>query len=1145
MVGVPVFQAFPIVYLLAMGPKSESPNGRRTTSGQLKRAAGSQSLETLKNALEGWTVEEIDDMANHDGKNAVHLAAWQGCIENLTHLLDIGCNIDVIATGEFSYGKTPIFFASTRCRDDVVMLLLQRNARVKIVNNKGQSVLSIASSHLQSQTVEEIKKKELEQSSLEWLNFRESHSDGLEYGDLDPRFLERGVRISDIVTKLAINPTTKQSRRGSFLRRNPGRIKDAQQRKTGPKKTRKAVSRRVTSLSNEDEAKLQLAWMGIQENPRDSEHLKTILYVNQKLQRPWIPDVASRLQEIVPESVVLQNLLSNLATTLTDSDQRIIKLLDRLKMQVIQDFSTGDCIEKYTRRYQRPTIRGIKNTTRTACHMNAALVVLCYCLVPVRHALIALAESVNSQTMALAANDDSSKTVINVLADLGHFLKDWINESCKAEDYGADNDSMRNEIGSVEAVDPSRVYDKLVQLNQGLDANELGDAITALARLLETMVVKPTNGAEDHSRDQHLAQELRCLIYNEILGPLIFSGRFHSRISGEVVLSAKTSAAENDGLPSPLKAMVRQERCKETKCRPMANPFVVPLEQAISTSYSSGSSLSVQDALRSMTLPQMLEGYQWRNNEFVVTKEQRVVERLDPILDDSPPTMAAVKELVFDDLPVFWLLHLHSFASNATHESLNARKKVPFYFDSREIGFASDEAENGDLVWKEKNAYELLGGILYADTRDSDPSEEGLFDYKEQGGHYVALVRDNIQSQDEDTCESCRWYVIDDDDRVLIPNEDVRSFFMGSENNLPTLRYGSLDFVLPIYQLMESEAYIDQRLKKFKEELRRISGDHSHASVDWDQPQSLVGRRLRIKWNKMNRFFPGVVASYDSDSKKHTIQYDDGDVREYKNLRKKTIEWLGTNTKGVGSKSSVITSPRGEGPALDSDLWEEACQAVDRLSIRELEIDGRPFLSLQQSPIWVDTLSKLEQLEASMFSDTRRRLVAFDTEWTDSQRLDTNMRRRTRISTLQLAMDGQSWIMDLLVASESYQTRCKELVSRLFQTKVLLGFALGHDIPKIEHWLGVPLPLAKCLDLQTLWNRSRQMPGLAACASEFSVTPLSKKEQCSNWGRRPLSESQLEYAGLDAVVLLFILAEKHARLRQSGHLGFQREDFER
>jgi hypothetical protein len=87
------------------------------------------------------------------------MAAWRGSIDNVRLLLDVGCDvspksrydmphsrltlrfstdvqIDRVATGEFTYGKSAIFFAITQCRDDVVLELLARGASCRIINNK-------------------------------------------------------------------------------------------------------------------------------------------------------------------------------------------------------------------------------------------------------------------------------------------------------------------------------------------------------------------------------------------------------------------------------------------------------------------------------------------------------------------------------------------------------------------------------------------------------------------------------------------------------------------------------------------------------------------------------------------------------------------------------------------------------------------------------------------------------------------------------------------------------------------------------------------------------------------------------------------------------------------------------------------------
>ena len=209
---------------------------------RLRRAAGSQSLSTLIEIItnEEWTAEEIDnngddgDNDNGNGKSALHMAAWKGCIENVQYLIEnVGCDINSYSKQKFSYGKTAIFFSITQSRIEITDYLLnchqdnnsKNTIRVTIINNKGQSVLSIAASHFNAGS--DVLEKIIELDSIQgdnndsWWNFRESHSDNFGYGDLDPRFIDRPLCDTDVVTSLVINPTTKQTRKGCLLYTSP------------------------------------------------------------------------------------------------------------------------------------------------------------------------------------------------------------------------------------------------------------------------------------------------------------------------------------------------------------------------------------------------------------------------------------------------------------------------------------------------------------------------------------------------------------------------------------------------------------------------------------------------------------------------------------------------------------------------------------------------------------------------------------------------------------------------------------------------------------------------------------------------------------------------------------------------------------
>jgi len=332
-----------------------TPSTRRAANAavELKKAAGSQSVSLLQEvvAKEEWAACEIDRQV---GKSALHIAAWKGCLENVQVLVDqVGCNIDSYSTGDFNYGKTAIFYAATQSRVDVVEYLLERQAKVTIVNNKGQSVLSLCASHEMPESVlEKIQALEQQQEEGEqsaWWNFRESHSDLLEYGDLDPRFLGRQVLNTDVLTKYAVNPTSKSTRKGGFARRNPEEYETLVTRKHNqiPKKERNQQKRRqAAGLSQEEKAMLENAWKNLEGahwgKDEDSqirkqqivEDLSIIITLNDKPMKPWIPEAVDRLIQLGRDAQVIAALEQLRVRNEASSGKRLSSLAQKMSARL-------------------------------------------------------------------------------------------------------------------------------------------------------------------------------------------------------------------------------------------------------------------------------------------------------------------------------------------------------------------------------------------------------------------------------------------------------------------------------------------------------------------------------------------------------------------------------------------------------------------------------------------------------------------------------------------------------------------------------------------------------------------------------------------------------------------------------------------
>ena len=128
-------------------------------------------------------------------KNALHLCSWKGDFDTVKYIVETSKRfypeldlINTVSKSDGNHGKTPIFYALTQCREDVVRYLVSEGASLLYVNNKGQTPCSIAVSHLEEdacQFLYDAEAKELRDGGV-FVNYRETNSDGKYYGDLDP-----------------------------------------------------------------------------------------------------------------------------------------------------------------------------------------------------------------------------------------------------------------------------------------------------------------------------------------------------------------------------------------------------------------------------------------------------------------------------------------------------------------------------------------------------------------------------------------------------------------------------------------------------------------------------------------------------------------------------------------------------------------------------------------------------------------------------------------------------------------------------------------------------------------------------------------------------------------------------------------------
>lgn len=162
---------------------------------------------------------------------------------------------------------------------------------------------------------------------------------------------------------------------------------------------------------------------------------------------------------------------------------------------------------------------------------------------------------------------------------------------------------------------------------------------------------------------------------------------------------------------------------------------------------------------------------------------------------------------------------------------------------------------------------------------------------------------------------------------------------------------------------------------------------------------------------------------------------------------------------------------------------------------------------------------ELEDVIALVDADVRVQ-VGIDTEWGDEA-----TGGYAGPSIVQLAVGKRAWVIDTSEPSATIRL----FFSWLFQNDrfQFLGFAFAHDTQKLAAMMqgdveGVVSGPRHLVDLQkiAMSDDRSHTPSLKHVVAEWLELDLDKTEQCSEWERRPLSTSQVEYAAADAAILI-------------------------
>lgn len=155
-------------------------------------------------------------------------------------------------------------------------------------------------------------------------------------------------------------------------------------------------------------------------------------------------------------------------------------------------------------------------------------------------------------------------------------------------------------------------------------------------------------------------------------------------------------------------------------------------------------------------------------------------------------------------------------------------------------------------------------------------------------------------------------------------------------------------------------------------------------------------------------------------------------------------------------------------------------------------------------------------------------IVGLDTEWKPGD---------NPVSILQVATRTEAFVVDLFAVTPSGSPACQAFDAFLgdmlsSDTVLKLGFSFETDLSGLRtsypHLTSLGGKSIAMVDVKQLaysasaLHMMRGRIGLATLTKSVLGATLSKKQQCSNWARRPLTKAQLAYAAADAFYLNLI-----------------------
>ncbi|XP_071691496.1 uncharacterized protein [Rutidosis leptorrhynchoides] len=217
--------------------------------------------------------------------------------------------------------------------------------------------------------------------------------------------------------------------------------------------------------------------------------------------------------------------------------------------------------------------------------------------------------------------------------------------------------------------------------------------------------------------------------------------------------------------------------------------------------------------------------------------------------------------------------------------------------------------------------------------------------------------------------------------------------------------------------------------------------------------------------------------------------------------------------------------------AMEAGYSEKVDELCDKYSLKgfkqakeaEASLPHIRYLHLDELAIddiiWVDEPIGLEEATSHIEGC---KVIGIDCEWKPNYQKGS---KPNKVSIMQIASEKTVFIIDLIKLSHDAPTVLDSCLIRVFHSPRILklGYNFQCDMKQLAQSYGdfdCFNHFEMLLDIQNVFKESTG--GLSGLTKDVLGVGLNKTRRNSNWEERPLTRNQLEYAALDAAVLIHI-----------------------